>query len=101
MWSPDGTQVAFEYWTPAGKGEPWAAHPIAVVDVSTGALREVGSASKDGYLSWDWSPDGAAILQVPSDGVGKILTVDVKTGDVRTTPWTVDQPISWQRIPLR
>jgi Tol biopolymer transport system component len=104
MWSPDGTQIAFEYWTPppadSPRDTPWTAHPIAIVDVATGALRHVGSVHADGYLSWDWSPDGMSILAVPRDGFGKIEIVNAVTGDVTTTPWAVDQPISWQRLPL-
>ena len=100
MWSPDGTQIAFEYWTPPATGEEWDAHPIAIVDVATGVLHEVGAASKDGYLSWDWSPDGKSILEVPRDGFGRILIVDAATGRSTETPWSVDQPISWQRLPL-
>src|SRR5262245_27705682 len=101
MWSPDGTKVAFEYWTPPANGDKeadWDFHPIAVVDVASGALHEVGTGYKDGYLSWDWSPDGTSILEVPKDGVGHILIVDAKTGVVSPTPWAVDQAISWQRL---
>ena len=102
-WSPDGTQVAFELWTPpaapAAEDAEWDPHPIAIVNVATGDLREVGPVHKDGYLSWDWSPDGTSILAVPRDGFGVIEIVDAMTGDTTTTEWAVDQPISWQRLP--
>ena len=99
MWSPDGTQIAVEYWTPPATGEDWDAHPITIVDVASGALREVGPIQEDGYLSWEWSPDGASILAVPRDGFGKVQIINATTGETTTTPWAVDQPISWQRLP--
>jgi dipeptidyl aminopeptidase/acylaminoacyl peptidase len=99
MWSPDGKRIAFEYWTPTPvEDADWDAHPIAVVDVATGALHEVGAAHKDGYLGWEWSPDGKSILEVPRDGFGKVLIVDATSGTVQTTPWDSDQAISWQRL---
>jgi Tol biopolymer transport system component len=100
MWSPDGTRLAIEYWTPGATAEDdWVPHPIAILDVASGELHEVGPVARDGYLSFEWSPDGKSILEVPRDGFGKILIVDSTTGETTTTPWAVDQPISWQRLP--
>ena len=99
MWSPDGLRIAFEYWTPAAvEDAEWDYHPIAIMDLATGDLQDVGDAYKEGYLGWGWSPDGKSILEVPKDGVGKVLIVDATTGEVHATPWESDQAISWQRL---
>jgi Tol biopolymer transport system component len=100
QWSPDGTSVAFQYWTPPPSGRDWVAHPIGIVEVATGELRDVGPVSIDGYLRWEWSPDGSSILEAPRDGVGGVVIVNATTGHTTSTPWSVDQPISWQRLPL-
>jgi Tol biopolymer transport system component len=100
MWSPDGKQLAFERQMPA-TDDPNAdlvPRPFAVVDLATGALREVGTASADGYLSWDWSPDGKSILAVPKDGVGKITIIDVASGRTTVTGWSADNAITWERL---
>src|SRR6185369_3221472 len=70
LWSPDGTRIAFQYWTfhPEGNGEDF--HPIAVIDVASGVEHDVGDTYSNGYVSWEWSPDGKAILEVPGSDTG-------------------------------
>jgi Tol biopolymer transport system component len=97
-WSPDGKHIAFEYATPPVTGEDWISHPIGIVDVETGQLRDVGPVSAKGYVSWAWSPDGTSIIEVPLQDFGKVLVVNATTGHTTTTPWTVDEPVSWQRL---
>jgi dipeptidyl aminopeptidase/acylaminoacyl peptidase len=100
MWSPDGTRIAFEYWTPpAVEDADWDAHPITIIDLASGELREVGDAYREGFLGWQWSPDGTSILEVPKDGVGKVVIVDATSGAVHTTSWDSDQAVTWQRLP--
>jgi Tol biopolymer transport system component len=99
LWSPDGTRIAFQYWiNHAGDGgEDF--NPIGVVDVATGAMHNVGPTSTNGFQSWEWSPDGTSILEVPQDHSGNAMIVDATTGASKTVPWTVaDLPaVSWQR----
>jgi|GEM_PF-1433848 len=97
MWSPDGKRIAFQHWLThtADDGEDF--NPIGIVDVATGTLHDVGPTSTNGFVSWDWSPDGTSILEVPGDGTGDILITDAATGLWKTAPWRADQPISWQR----
>jgi hypothetical protein len=101
LWSPDGTQVAFQYWTAHENDDGQDFHPIGVVDVAAGPngpVRDVGPTIDNGYVSWDWSPDGKSILEVPQDGSREILIVDSTTGLWTTAPWQVEDPISWQRV---
>jgi Tol biopolymer transport system component len=97
-WSPNGTQIAFQYWTdhPADTGVD--VHPIGVVDVTTGHFRELGPTLING-ATWAWSPDGLSILEVPAapTGDGHILIINAATGLTQTAPWTNVAEINWQR----
>jgi Tol biopolymer transport system component len=97
MWSPDGTRVAFQYWTRHTEDSEQDYHPIGVVDVATGALNDVGPTSTNGYASWEWSPDGSSILEIPMDGSGRMLIVNATTGVEQAVPWQVGDASSWQR----
>ena len=96
-WSPDGTRIAFMQWTRHADDDGQDFHPLAIVDVATGALRNVGRTSTSGWNSWAWSPDGASVLEVPGDDSGLMLIVDATTGAIETVPWTVRSAASWQR----
>lgn len=96
MWSPDGTLVAFQYWTNHPDGSMEDFHSIGVVDLAGGPVRDVGPVSTNGY-SWEWSPDGASILEIPGDGSGQMFIVDATTGVAQTAPWLVTDTSSWQR----
>ena len=112
LWSPDGKSIAYQYWTfVSASGEVF--HPIAVVDVATGVAHDVGDTNPNGYISWEWSPDGTSILEVPSDPSGgndcssggckglkggDIVVVNATDGSVTPTSWQSDAPINWQRV---
>ena len=74
--------------------------PITIVDVATGADREVGDVEANGMIGWGWSPDGKSIIEVAGPPVadGNVLrVVDATTGAVtRTTGITGSAP-TWQR----
>jgi dipeptidyl aminopeptidase/acylaminoacyl peptidase len=112
LWSPDGTRIAYQYWTYISANNE-VFHPIAVVDVATGVAHDVGETHPNGYISWEWSPDGSSILEVPSDPSGgndcssggckglkggDILVVNATDGSVTPTSWQADTPINWQRV---
>jgi Tol biopolymer transport system component len=97
LWSPDGTRVAFQYWTRHTTDGGQDFHPIAVVDVATGEYHDVGPTLLNG-ASWGWSPDGASIIEIPGDRAGAILVIDATTGKWETAPWTADETIDWQRV---
>ena len=66
-WSPDGTRIALMRWCPSvddPRGNP-NPRPITVIDVATGAEREVGIVEANGQVGWGWSPDGKSIIEVP------------------------------------
>lgn len=101
LWSPDGTEVAFQHWSRKADSPDQEFHPIAIVDVATADLRYVGPIIYNGFVSWQWSPDGRYILEVPMDDSREILIVNAEKGASNTwdtAPWLVDNPIDWQRV---
>jgi dipeptidyl aminopeptidase/acylaminoacyl peptidase len=97
-WSPDGTKIGFQYWTSLTADDGQGFHGIGVLDLATGSLRDLGPMQNNGFTTWEWSPDGTSILELPGDGSNKMHIVDVATGQWTTTPWTSVDPINWQRI---
>jgi hypothetical protein len=98
LWSPDGTRIAFQNWTGHASDDGQDYHPIGIADVVSGTVDYVGPTNLNGYVSWEWSPDGSSILEVPQDGSGTILVIDASSGAITTAPWKANQPISWQRV---
>jgi hypothetical protein len=97
----------FDHRTPTEWIEP---RPITIVDVASGAEREVGDVETNdhtagdetthGSLGWAWSPDGSSILETPGQGssdAGRLLVVDATTGNVTRTEFTTTFAPSWQR----
>ncbi|HET7690288.1 MAG TPA: S9 family peptidase [Nocardioidaceae bacterium] len=83
VFSPDGTQVAFDLETRSTPRDP-GSRVIAVMDVATGESREVTP-------EWDrwpagpmrWTPDGSALVVVADDdGRAPVFRVEVATGAV-------------------
>jgi Tol biopolymer transport system component len=114
-WSPDGTSIAFDRYQRVGID--WLIRPLAIVDVATEEVREVGpiahdaraqlgsptdSAASPGEGMWfEWSPDGKFLLAVPTEAPAHPVLIDVSTGAWRNlepliAPDFVDQ--SWQRV---
>jgi dipeptidyl aminopeptidase/acylaminoacyl peptidase len=96
-WSHDGKQIAFLYIEGAGGGGPLRAAPattgvidtaihnqqIAVLDVTTGQLRQVSPANLHIY-DYDWSPDNKMFVAAAAPGPGdnnwwiaQIYTIDI------------------------
>jgi Tol biopolymer transport system component len=114
-WSPDGTEIAFDrYQSVDGQ---WLVRPLAIVDVTTGMVREVGpiahdaraqngsstdSAASPGEGMWfEWSPDGRFLIAVPTEAPAHPVLIEVATGEWRNlepliAPDFVDQ--AWQRV---
>ena len=89
-WCPDKDD-------PDGNPNP---RPITVVDVATGADREVGIVEANGQVGWGWSPDGTSIVEVPGPPVedgNHLLIVDATTGVITRTSGVAEFPPSWQR----
>jgi hypothetical protein len=110
LWSPDGSKIAYQYWIRHTADDGQDFNPIGVVDVATGEAHDVGPVLTNG-ATWDWSPDGSSILEVPGDGSGNILIINATTGVQTTAPWRFTQPedpsgagdwchdcVSWQRV---
>ena len=100
-WSPDGTRIAilFAENAPAGGG-PLEAVPaetgviggeihnqrLTVVDVKSGAIRQVSPANLNVY-EYDWSPDGRSFALTAAPGpadnnwyIAKLFTMPLETG---------------------
>jgi dipeptidyl aminopeptidase/acylaminoacyl peptidase len=97
QWSPDGTKVAFMRWID-GTGGGVNVRPITVVDIATGAEREIGDVSMNGFNGWTWSPDGQAILMVPEASKRILLLPVDPLAQPHTLPyWISAGAPSWQR----
>ena len=71
-----------------------------MIDVATGAEREVGIVEANGQVGWGWSPDGKSIIEVPGPPVqdgNRLLLVDATTGAITRTSGVAEFPPSWQR----
>jgi dipeptidyl aminopeptidase/acylaminoacyl peptidase len=100
-WSHDGKQIAFLYIQGAGGGGPLMAAPtttgvidtaiynqrIAVLNVDTGALRQVSPENLHIY-DYDWSPDDKMFVATAAPGPGdnnwwiaQIYAIDVTKGN--------------------
>jgi dipeptidyl aminopeptidase/acylaminoacyl peptidase len=99
-WSHDGKQIAFLYIQGAGGGGPLMAAPattgvidtaihnqrIAVINVNTGALRQVSPENFHIY-DYDWSPNDKTFVATAAPGPGdnnwwiaQIYTIDIAKG---------------------
>lgn len=72
-WSPDGQQVAF--WMQLDNSDD---SQLAVVDVSTGKIRNYCISTTDGGTSTVWSPDGSQLAISPSNSETSTVIVDLK-----------------------
>ena len=110
LWSPDGSKVAYQYWIRHAADDGQDFNPIGVVDVDSGVAHDVGPTLVNG-ATWEWSPDGTSILEVPGDSSGRVLIVNATTGSWEFAPRTFDQEVdpasagdwchdcvSWQRV---
>ena len=100
-WSHDGKQIAFLYIEGAGGGGPLMAAPtttgvidtaihnqrIAVLDITTGQLRQVSPPDLHIY-DFDWSPDDKMFVATAAPGPGdnnwwiaQIYTIDIAKGN--------------------
>lgn len=97
-WSPDGTLIGFQWWTglPGDGGQEY--HGIGVLNLASGEVRDLGPVQPNGFTTWEFSPDGKSILELPGDGSNQMHIVDIETGTLTTTPWKAVYPITWQRV---
>jgi dipeptidyl aminopeptidase/acylaminoacyl peptidase len=115
-WSPTGDRIAFDRYERVGPD--WLVRQLAIVDVATGSVREVGpipiearraapnpaDPGNPGEGFWfEWSPDGTALLAVPGEADAHPVLIDVATGAWRTLDPVIAPDFvfqAWQRKPL-
>lgn len=82
-WSPDGTQVAFvtdRFGTDLSQ-LTYGAYRLAILDVASGGIREVGAFSKGKHINPQWAPDGRSLYFLADpDGVSNVFRVELATG---------------------
>ena len=114
-WSHDGKQIAFLYIEGGGGGGPLMAAPtttgvidtaihnqrIAVLDIASGAVRQVSPADLHIY-DYDWSPDDEMFVATAAPGPGdnnwwiaQIYTIE----SVKGNPTSIYKP--WFKSPFR
>jgi hypothetical protein len=114
VWSPDGTQLAFNRWQQIESGPntgDGVIRPVAVVDRRGGPVLGIGVAPDSDGTVLEWSPDGTTILSLPNtvvntfswgnqlDGsVAKPTMLDVTTHEAKLVDWSVGSAASWQRL---
>jgi dipeptidyl aminopeptidase/acylaminoacyl peptidase len=103
-WSHNGKQIAFLYVEDAGGGGPLLAAPamtgvidtqthnqrIAVLDVTTGGVRQVSPANLHVY-DYDWSRDDKLFVATAAPGPGdnnwwiaQIYTIEISSGEAKS-----------------
>jgi hypothetical protein len=84
-WSPDGRRIAFATDRFTSRLDTLAIGPyrIGLIDVQTGAIEQVRSATAAHVLTPQWSADGAALYFVADpDGIPNLYRAPVAGGDV-------------------
>jgi dipeptidyl aminopeptidase/acylaminoacyl peptidase len=109
-WSPDSTRIAFNRWNPVDEANPdgdWHPQPIGVVTVgdSEGGspVNAIGPSLGAQGADYEWSPDGTAVIALPSKAqqstrLVKPLLIDATTGEARTLDVRTIEVTSWQRL---
>ncbi len=82
-WSPDGRDIAFARWSPDG-----SCRIMLVAAVGAGDEREIARCDNSELVSFDWAPDGDALI------VGSM------TGDVDGSGIRLLDPVSGRWTPL-
>lgn len=114
-WSPTSDRIAFDRYEQVGGS--WLVRQLAIYDVASGELLEIGPLPRearaaqpnpgDGTASFgegywfEWSPDGTSLLAIPGEGLAHPVLIDVATGEWRNLDPTVAPDFvfqAWQRV---
>jgi hypothetical protein len=85
VWSPDGAQLAFvtdRFGTDLAH-LTYGPYRLAVMDMATGAIREVPAFSRGKHINPQWSPDGRSLFFLGDpDGVPNVYRVELSSGSL-------------------
>lgn len=79
-WSPDGREIAFARFQPAGKCE------VLLVAATGGGARRVAGCDGAEMLSFDWSPDGRRLIF--GSMTGRYASRGIRTLDLASGRWS-------------
>lgn len=113
-WAPGGDRIAFDRYEQIGTD--WLVRPLAIYDVATENVRDVGPLARDvrkampsagdtdaslGEGFWfEWSPDGTSLIAIPTEAPAHPVLIDAATGEWRTLDPLVAPDFvaeAWQR----
>ncbi len=84
-WSPDGSTIAFvtERFTTGLASMLHGDYSLALMDVNTGAIRELRAFSRGKHTNPQWSPDGESLYFVSDqNGISNVYRMELASGSV-------------------
>jgi hypothetical protein len=84
-WSPDGSTVAFitERFTSNVTSMMHGEYTLALMDPSTGAIRELEAFNKGKHINPQWSPDGKSLYFISDqNGISNVYRMDLESRQI-------------------
>jgi WD40 repeat protein len=85
VWSPDGSTIAFvsERFTTGLTSLMYGGYGLALLDVETGAIREVQAFDHGKHINPQWSPDGNDLYFISDqNGISNVYRLDMETSAI-------------------
>lgn len=84
-WSPDGRTLAFvtDRFSTDIEALHFGAYQLALLDVSSGSIRQLPTFDRVKTIDPQWAPDGSSLFFVSAPfGISNVFRLDLATGDV-------------------